>query len=592
MREFLSDPIRNTADAIGGAEDAIRQRVLDNVSSQNGPYNYDQPELPGPPVKDWLIPIGDTGIYITPNEPVDPWDCERWPDSPYCSPSGLEQTFRPPQTVEITRNECETCITTTSSTPFITGPPFTVCYRSKKEACQIQLPQEEPSSEPNGVGLPPIRTRHRCGNSLFVWTLFGADIDAYNQYEIQNYEEQRQDAIQDVADGFRGATGWDTQYTVGTVNRAVGMRLLRVLDNGQSSYYIRAETEYPTNASTGQRRTPWTEEDYPLMVIHYWTHYTYAGDPDNVQTFYPAAFHQMLEAPFPPCPEGPSRPSAPPQFTPTDTPKEEDPPVECNCAEMEEMLQCIYKTVGCEQFPVSLPDTLIETGSNAQTERQDIPAMMGWLIEQIDAVTGQFPIEIEVEDTDPTTEGNQTQKVSLPNIAETMAELYGLALKGGISADLHTDILLRMVAEVIATKNSTLVTQDYAKANASFLGYRGNPKKRTINYAFDPANLGDLTKVLKPSEKDIVGFTEDDPETAVGFLQRIVFVSGLLKEIFFRNKDRMPDLIDQIEQFTGGESGDDSAWEGYLENLNSPNSLQNLYRPTPNAVNIDTGEES
>ena len=26
-----------------------------------------------------LVPVGNTGIYVTPNDPVDPWDCQRWP---------------------------------------------------------------------------------------------------------------------------------------------------------------------------------------------------------------------------------------------------------------------------------------------------------------------------------------------------------------------------------------------------------------------------------------------------------------------------------------------------------------------------------
>lgn len=587
MNSFIT-PIRDTASTIAGAEDTVRRRVRENVSARNGPYNYQEPEIPGPPVKDWLVPVGDTGIYISPNEPVDPRDCDQWPDSPFCGGSGVNPLRPFMQSAEITRNECETCITITSTGFYITGPQYTVCYRSKNEACQVELPQQSPPVEPNELGIGQIRTRHRCGGSLFVWTLNGADIDAYNQYEIGTYHEQQADAIHDVATGFRGANGWAVDYRVGDVHRATGMRLLRAQDGGSNSYYILAQTEYRTNPRTGEKISPWTEEDYPLMRIHYWVFYTYAGDPDNVQTFYPVSFHQMVSAPFPPCPEGPSRPTPPAQFLPPFLPPGEDPPMECNCEELQEMMEIIYRRVGCDQFPVSLPDSLIETPSNGQTEKEDIPSILGWLIEQIDAVTGQFPIELEVEDTDPTQPGNQPQKVSLPNIAETLAELYSIGLKGAIGSDLHTDILLRMVAEVLSIKNSSLITQDYVRANASFLGYRGNPKKRTINYSFDPSNIGDLTKLLKGSTKEIVGFADNDPETAVGFLQRIVFVSGLLKHVFFRNKDTMPDLIDQIEQYTGDGSEDDSQWEAYLRALNDPNSLQNLYRPTPKAVDIDT----
>jgi hypothetical protein len=49
---------------------------------------------------------------------------------------------------------------------------------------------------------------------------------------------------------------------------------------------------------------------------------------------------------------------------------------------------------------------------------------------------------------------------------------------------------MRLASEVIATKNAALITQDYSKANAAFLGYKGNPARREIDYSFDPAKLG------------------------------------------------------------------------------------------------------
>lgn len=585
------NPIKEVGSTLKGAEDSVRSRVRENISARNGPYNYEPPEIPGPPVKEWLVPLGDTGIWYTPNDPVDPRDCEQWPNSPYCPDSPINPLVPFGQEIEITRTACEICVTVTSTGFFIVGPQYTICSRSKRPECQVELPQQEPPVEPNELGLPRVRTRHRCNNSLFVWTLVGADIDALNAYEISTYSEQRQKAIQDVADGFRGATNWAVTYNTIGPDRAIEMRLLRLPDSGGGYYYIQAQSEYPTNAATGEKRSPWGPEDYPLMMLHFWTFYTYSHDPDQAITFYPVEFHQVLEAPFPPCPEGPPIPRAPGQFTPPFVIPKDIPPMECNCTEMSEMLEAIYIRLGVPQFPVSLPDTIIENGSNAQVSKEDIPSIMTWLIEQIDAITGQFPIELEIEDTDPTTPGNQTQKISLPNISESLAELYSLGLKGGITGDIHTDMLLRLAAEVIATKNSSLITQDVVKANASFLGYRSNPKKRKINYAFDPSNLSDLTKVLTPTEGEIVGFTESDPETVVGFLQRIVFVSGLLKEVFFRNKERMPDLIDQFQQFAEDEDGGASRWEEYLRTLNDPASLANLNRPTPKAVDINLEDE-
>lgn len=591
MLNSLTEPFRNASDTLSGAQNTVRRRVRRNISARNGPYNYEEPEIPGPPVKEWLEPVGDSQIYVTPNEPVDPRDCDQWPHSPYCSGRSLGPPVPAAIRPQIERNECEICITLTSSLFGIVGPQYTVCYRSKDPACQVELPQPNDPG-PNALGIGGVRTTHRCGGSTYYWTKHRLEMSAYNAYEIWNINRARQNAQDVIDEEYRGINTLHQFYSVGSPHRAISQELLRHWDNGNQNWVIEHYTHYPTNANTGERRTPWSNEDYPLVRIHFYENYTSInGDLDGYGTAHNAVYTEVLEAPFPPCREGSATPSPPPQFTPPEIPKEEEPPMDCNCAETEEMLQCIYQRLGCEQYPVSLPDTLIENSSNAQIEKQDLTSILGWLIEQIDAVTGQFPLELEVEDTDPTQEGNQTQKISLPNIAETLIELYGLALKNSVTGDTHTDILLRLVAELISTKNASLITQDYVKANASFLGYRGNPKKRTINYAFDPENISDLTKVLNASTKDIVGFTEDDPETAVGFLQRIVFVSGILKEIFFKNKDRMPDLIDQIEQYTQDGDGDDSRWKQYLSELNNPSSLQNLYRPTPNAVDIDANQK-
>jgi hypothetical protein len=39
---------------------------------------------------------------------------------------------------------------------------------------------------------------------------------------------------------------------------------------------------------------------------------------------------------------------------------------------------------------------------------------------------GAFPIEIEIEDTDLTKDGNQSVKLSFKNVAQILADIYGV----------------------------------------------------------------------------------------------------------------------------------------------------------------------
>lgn len=535
-----------------------------------------------------LEPIGDTGIYITPNNPVDPRDCDRWPDSPWCGGNGLSSpshgigAIGTGVTIETSFNQCEVCVTTHGSLFWISGPPATVCYR--RPDCVLPEPEPEPQPPLPGGSTP---TNKQCVlGPLYRWESIrslGQDYASFISWLNGRLRAQYDGYWEQLQEIYPGVSRVD--YSTAYDSIAINTRLYRY--QGEDKGIVIRDYYFNIHDVADEHI-----HQYPRLSVndYTWEHFTAEGEFISR-----SGYDQYTTWPvyFPDCP---SNPLPPPPYTPPTFQLPHDPetptcePMNCNCEEMAEMIEALYLRLGCDQFPVSVPDTLIEDGANRQIEKADVPSLMAWMVEQIDALTGQFPIEIEIEDTDPTQEGNQTQSIRLPNIAETLAELYGLLLKTSVTSDLHTDINLRLVAEVLSIKNASIVTQDYARANASFLGYRGNPKKRKINYSFDPENLGDLTKVLNESTKEVLGWTEEDPETVVGFLQRIVFVSGLLKEIFFRNKDRMPNLIEEIEGLTTQQEGSDESWNAFLRDLNDPQSLQNQKRPTPKAIDLNTEE--
>lgn len=231
-----------------------------------------------------------------------------------------------------------------------------------------------------------------------------------------------------------------------------------------------------------------------------------------------------------------------------------------------------YWKLGAGDVPQTYPRSLIN-GDTQEVEIRTVFEMMDWQTQQLDALLGLFPVEIEIEDSNPLTPGKQVKRIQLANLSEALAELYGLAISGTTNADVAISFLMRLSAEMIATKNATLITQDYAKANASFLGYKGNPKKREIDYAFNPAKLGSLEELLKESKGFIEGWEETDKESVVGFLQKIVFASGITKAAFFRNKDRLGILKKELEALTQkGDALENQDWQKFLDLINNPNS--------------------
>jgi hypothetical protein len=438
---------------------------------------------------DHLVPIGNTGIWVTPNEPVDPRDCDRWPDSPYCTSVGIDplnagiqsgidlatqgeigydtfdplsglgideysaindlasrgRTFNPWNLANlepsVTINSCEQCITITPTLFYISLPPYTICSRATTPECLARLqpePPPPPDALPDDIWQPNTTG---AGHSMCWYR---------------------------VAITF-GITGYNDNYV--TRGPITGMLIRFTSPTTYWAVICSAPNDFYPNGNRG------------------------GGLAQNIRN------QDGVITPFP-------------------------------------------RIVSIRRY----------TGP---------PALIG-----------EFPIDIKIQDVDPLTEGNQEQEIKLMNVAETLTELYALAAKSSINGDLHTNFLTRLAAEVIATKNASIVTQDYARANAQFLGYKGNPKKRKIPYAFDPESLDSLEKLLKNSEKFVQGWQEDDPESVVNYLQKIVFSAGIIKAVFFRGGSQATQLISELRNLIDPESDVQQTrnedWEAFLRAINDP----------------------
>lgn len=122
----------------------------------------------GEPPPAGLVPIGDTGLYTTPDTPADPWDCDRYPDSPYCGGNPLDNK---PIGIEIeTTVNVEPCgvtrtISATGTLGFIKLPPVTVAYipENCREEYENQGNQKIPPPPPDdleGYEEPPQYRPH------------------------------------------------------------------------------------------------------------------------------------------------------------------------------------------------------------------------------------------------------------------------------------------------------------------------------------------------------------------------------------------------------------------------------------------------
>lgn len=272
-----------------------------------------------------------------------------------------------------------------------------------------------------------------------------------------------------------------------------------------------------------------------------------------------------------------------------------EPPM-CNCEETQDLLRLIARRLGTDSYPVTVPKSLVDS-ENTTEKQESLTELLFWTIKQMDGLAGQFPIEIEIKDADPSQQGDQARKVKVPNIAEGIAELLGLNIKTSGNSDIHTSFLMRLAAEVIATKNAALVTQDYAKANASYLGYKGNTVKRKVNYAFNVTKLENLERILEESEKNIIGWQDEDKNTVQAYLEKLMFAAGIIKQAFFRPNSEQDKLLEQISNVLGLGQDDeavDDNWREFLKAINNPENPFNANSPiipkvTDSDIELDEG---
>ena len=276
----------------------------------------------------------------------------------------------------------------------------------------------------------------------------------------------------------------------------------------------------------------------------------------------------------------------PPPYEPYDIPPpppprddDEDDDMSCcsksQCRDIEDMLRKVVKSGGFDEYPAVVPKSLMGDDANKNVKVNSLSEMVLWFIQQYDALTGQYPIDIEIDDIDPSEEGNQKRKISLPNMAEAIGEIYSLVLKSGVDSDIHTRFLMRLAAESVANKNISAITQSYAKANALFLGYKATPKAYDMKYAFNANKLGRLEDILEDSEGEIEGWSNEDENTAIEYFQRLMFAASIIKSKFFKPAGVVSHVLNEVDRLAGGSEEDKAKaqelWENFLRNLSNGN---------------------
>ncbi|HIK27955.1 MAG TPA: hypothetical protein IGR89_07765, partial [Oscillatoriaceae cyanobacterium M7585_C2015_266] len=203
--------------------------------------------------------------------------------------------------------------------------------------------------------------------------------------------------------------------------------------------------------------------------------------------------------------------------------------------------------VGGEEYPVTVPEWLTQSSQNISIT--NLTQLLIYSIKQLDAFSGEFPIQIEMEDADLLQSGNQKKRISLPNIAETLAEVVGLLMTLRVESDANLSATIRGMIESGSAKQAAIVAGDYARANAEFLAYKGKQKNQKIPMAFTPGKER-LDEILKETEISLKTWENDDPQDFTDAIIPILEMAAMWKAQNFqmvKSRTAKADLLKSLQ---------------------------------------------
>ncbi|BBD64478.1 hypothetical protein NIES4072_18600 [Nostoc commune NIES-4072] len=561
------------------------------------PFAVYEPEEP----QESLVSIGGN-FFATPDTPADPMDCDRYPDSPWCGGNPIDLENPVSLDIDIVQDECNFGVQFSGTLGFIKLPPLQVVYRNPNCIPPPPLPLgdfpaflppkiPENACNAKGGGIPQIVVFqsdsffYRQGfNDFFtkeyvLWEEYSKKIRikqveffpsgeyAYHiKFEININWEYNEDYAIDRNLPFPSPYQINQVVTFGIKRYVSGF--VQPIDGSQAIYIdpfdlggvLTYSTIYYDYFATGKGTysADWFSRNGDFFRNYEDNESQYEGyiTIEKVGSQFHVFCGDYKVLPPPPA----------------------KPKKKCcmSCDNNDALLKLILKRIG--NLPASVPDYFTKQNPS-YISIESLAELMLWQMQQLDALMGSYPIKIEVEDTDLTKEGNQTQKLELPNQAELLAELLGLVIT--LKRDTHATLVtaIKAMGESGMTKNLATQTLDVTLANAEFLGYKLEQVKRKIPSLFTPGGAN-LEETLKEKEVEIVSYENTDKKDLqddLKFLKTMAArwnaqnwrqVTGepveSLKQSLFGNPDAIKDTHKENEQ---GDFNDftEQAERGFIE---------------------------
>lgn len=538
-------PLSDILTTINQAKQLIGVDTLKNVSTKNGQidaYSIQIPLLTSLPFVSFsatitnqfsmpvgVVPVGDSGLYATPNKPVDPTDCANWPTSPYCG--GSPFSLAPIDLgINLTVTPCSIGIEFYPTIAFIQFPPLQIIYI-------------KPECIPDPVPTPPANIKFLpfdCGIYEFAAQAGAILLDVKQIISIKR--------LKGVYTYGSGTVYEDWIIFYKDCNNNI--KQVFNFDRLPEQCPLLLNCIYPNGDSYDQ------EKENPNQL--------YACYPGNGAK---ASAGKVLANPVGLVPFGKLYPCPCNLVLPPPPPKKKKEDDDMGCCDLVAVLlkkiQRIEEVIGVDEYPATLPATLITknesflekvvdtvTGNKHTVDIPSMTSLMEWQIKRFDEIMGQFeiPIQIKHGEDDAQADTAKLKGFNLPNIAESIAEMMGLLLHISYNSELLVNMNTRNLLETGQTKLQGFKTYMVAEAIMEYLGFSHKDADHKIAFTFTP-DKHNFRELLVETEVDITAIEFDEKYNLKHTLIELLNTAAIVRAVNFRHVAGGTEMAQSIVDF-------------------------------------------
>ncbi|EKD10308.1 hypothetical protein SPLC1_S103380 [Arthrospira platensis C1] len=192
------------------------------------------------------------------------------------------------------------------------------------------------------------------------------------------------------------------------------------------------------------------------------------------------------------------------------------------------MIRRIYEFLDPESFPAEMPEKITVNAENTENRIKRINTLPEWLMYRFDIDDerwGEFEVKVEIDDVNLMTKAEEKAEIKLPNLAEAIAEIFGMVMEIAISHQVTQNAVLTALHEAGLAHAAAFKAGREVSEIIDYLGFATEEKYETIKTAFTP-EAESFEELLEPNESKVkITNQKDAKETLQTTLNQI-------KEIF------------------------------------------------------------